>query len=544
MSLASASDPYGLWEVFGILSVFLALPFVVILHECGHFIAGRLLGLRILEFNIGSGKILWKKHFRGIHFILRAYPMNGHVAHLNDESVSRFSKFIFILAGPASNLVIAFFVGLMSGVSITDFYDHTSLYQSFIVANLITGITSLVPFNYYDANTGITGSDGWQLLRLLQGKPSLLTPDEIKKPKTKVGLNALFAYSQRVRVFEYVFGFIIGIVGVLFGLAMIPITYALTKTRSVSSRTGYDPSVDFAIICTVSVFVILSISCLILAAFTIRKAKSGKIAPLVQIKFNPLKKFESENQLMIAHYAGNLGMDQLSKEEKLEIFSMRGNPDCIDRLIQMRDMWSDLPIFNAMLFDLFIQSSRYTEAVDSMSSVLNHGKLSQSVYFSFETCLLIARILASTDDKILADCESSLNSIADEGMLMSRLCYLSQTIVMESQIDRYAQAEKWLERARAIYPYDASIFTSSGVINLEKNNLDAAAEDFGNAMKLANANQKPALSAWLAITSAMKNEPKAEKMLKACRGQNLHERLIKRLEEALQKLTESEISEA
>ena len=63
-----------------------ALLFLVMIHELGHYIAGKLLGFKINEFAIGFGpKILQKKKKNGEYFTLRAIPLGGYCAFEGED---------------------------------------------------------------------------------------------------------------------------------------------------------------------------------------------------------------------------------------------------------------------------------------------------------------------------------------------------------------------------------------------------------------------------------------------------------------------------
>ncbi len=106
-----------------ILYIFLALVMlgiIVMAHEFGHFLVGRLCGIGVLEFNIGFGpKLLsWKR--KGTQFALRAIPLGGSCMFegedeqnsnphaMNNQPV--WKRFLTVLAGPAMNFVLAFAV--------------------------------------------------------------------------------------------------------------------------------------------------------------------------------------------------------------------------------------------------------------------------------------------------------------------------------------------------------------------------------------------------------------------------------------------------
>jgi regulator of sigma E protease len=101
------------------------------IHELGHYIAGRSLGFSILEFSIGMGpKLLKKKDKRGTEFSIRAFPIGGMCRFegedenvVNEKSFNAqkvWKRIIVVLAGPVTNLVFAI---LLSFVTLTAFGD-------------------------------------------------------------------------------------------------------------------------------------------------------------------------------------------------------------------------------------------------------------------------------------------------------------------------------------------------------------------------------------------------------------------------------------
>ena len=59
---------------------------MVLIHELGHYVVGRLLGFTIVEFSIGFGKALWqKKNKRGEIISLRIFPLGGFCAFLGES---------------------------------------------------------------------------------------------------------------------------------------------------------------------------------------------------------------------------------------------------------------------------------------------------------------------------------------------------------------------------------------------------------------------------------------------------------------------------
>lgn len=87
------------------------LLFLVMVHEFGHYTAGKLLGFKIDEFSIGFGpKIFQKKKKNGELFSLRAIPLGGYCA-FDGEDLDSNSPTAFNNQKPWKRLIV-----LVSGV--------------------------------------------------------------------------------------------------------------------------------------------------------------------------------------------------------------------------------------------------------------------------------------------------------------------------------------------------------------------------------------------------------------------------------------------
>lgn len=73
--------------VFGILVGLLILSIMMLVHELGHFLAGRALGFKIISFNLFMGPILYKKTCKdGVVFTIRLIPMGASVEFAGEDS--------------------------------------------------------------------------------------------------------------------------------------------------------------------------------------------------------------------------------------------------------------------------------------------------------------------------------------------------------------------------------------------------------------------------------------------------------------------------
>lgn len=100
-----------------------AIGILVSFHEFGHFWVARKLGVRVLRFSVGFGKVLWRyqKMPETTEYVLAAIPLGGYVKMLDErmEPVAvpdlpyafnrqpLSSRIAIVLAGPVFNLVLA-----------------------------------------------------------------------------------------------------------------------------------------------------------------------------------------------------------------------------------------------------------------------------------------------------------------------------------------------------------------------------------------------------------------------------------------------------
>ena len=102
------------------------LLFMVLVHELGHYIAGRILKFKITEFSIGFGKpIFQRKNKRGELISLRIFPLGGYCAFKGEEDENEkpasdsfnaqkpWKRIIVFLAGITMNFLTAVLFSLI-----------------------------------------------------------------------------------------------------------------------------------------------------------------------------------------------------------------------------------------------------------------------------------------------------------------------------------------------------------------------------------------------------------------------------------------------
>ncbi|HET7559008.1 MAG TPA: site-2 protease family protein [Limnochordia bacterium] len=126
----------GLTSIFGFI---LLLAPTVLLHELGHFGAARAFGVRVYEFALGFGPVLWRFGQGETQYALRLFPLGGYVRlagmdaprdgsrPLGEDDPRSFlakpiwQRAIIIAAGPVMNFVfgLALVVGYLYILALT-----------------------------------------------------------------------------------------------------------------------------------------------------------------------------------------------------------------------------------------------------------------------------------------------------------------------------------------------------------------------------------------------------------------------------------------
>lgn len=94
----------------------------IFIHELGHYLAGRLVGVKAEIFSIGYGRGIWKKKIGDTTWQVTAIPIGGYVKFYGDEmngtdkvpgglfSVPPLIRIIPVLGGPIFNLILGFLI--------------------------------------------------------------------------------------------------------------------------------------------------------------------------------------------------------------------------------------------------------------------------------------------------------------------------------------------------------------------------------------------------------------------------------------------------
>ncbi|PYM33160.1 MAG: RIP metalloprotease RseP [Candidatus Rokuibacteriota bacterium] len=112
--------------VITVVSFVVVIGLLILIHELGHFLVARWVGVGVERFSIGFGPVLLRWRGRETEYCLSAIPMGGYVKMLGEENPlegggasagwdpakafavkALWARFLIVLAGPAMNLVLA-----------------------------------------------------------------------------------------------------------------------------------------------------------------------------------------------------------------------------------------------------------------------------------------------------------------------------------------------------------------------------------------------------------------------------------------------------
>lgn len=179
-------------EVLGIILLNLATLQVLVLvstvlHELGHALTGRLLGMRVFTVEIGYGRIIHEFFWAGIFWRIRVICFGG-LAYVTpcEARLFRTKEFLMVLGGPLANALLLTLA--IKCLMLDDSFQETP-FSGFIpmvllaLGNVLLLFYSLWP-HMVNSAAGKTSSDGLLLLQVWG----------FKKPQIEATLAARYLY--------------------------------------------------------------------------------------------------------------------------------------------------------------------------------------------------------------------------------------------------------------------------------------------------------------------------------------------------------------
>lgn len=172
MSLSSV------WNtVYPIIIAILFFELIIIIHEGGHYIAARLMKIKVNEFSIGMGPKLFQFERKGTKYTLRFILFGGYCSMEGENEDSDdegafvnkkvWQRMFVVVAGAFMNLVLGFIIvliivsgqNLVGTPEIAKFEDNARSTQSGLqVGDVIKSIDGMRVYSTNDISTGLTRS--------------------------------------------------------------------------------------------------------------------------------------------------------------------------------------------------------------------------------------------------------------------------------------------------------------------------------------------------------------------------------------------------
>ena len=167
----------SIWNtVYPIIIAILFFELIIIVHEGGHFVAARLMGVRVNEFSIGMGPKLFQRQKGDTKYSLRLILFGGYCAMEGEDEDSddehafsnkRVIQRIFIVvAGAVMNLILGVVIvaiivcsqNLIGTTTIARFDENAVSAQTLQKGDSIKSIDGMRVYSSTDIATGLTRS--------------------------------------------------------------------------------------------------------------------------------------------------------------------------------------------------------------------------------------------------------------------------------------------------------------------------------------------------------------------------------------------------
>ena len=106
--------------IINALKIIFLLGFLILIHEGGHFFVAKLCKVKVKEFSIGFGKVIWQKQGKETRYAIRLIPLGGFVSMEGEDEESEdersftkasvWKRLAIVVAGATVNILFGIFV--------------------------------------------------------------------------------------------------------------------------------------------------------------------------------------------------------------------------------------------------------------------------------------------------------------------------------------------------------------------------------------------------------------------------------------------------
>jgi len=185
----------------------IVLSILILVHEWGHFITAKKVGVRVDEFSLGFGPKLWSVKKGDTEYMVKAIPLGGYVKMAGDErgkcsgrpeeffSKSAGLRSLVVVNGPMVNFVLAyvclvfvFYLGYPALSTKIEYVDPggPAARAGILVGDKITGINNQIVYGWHNMDERVmesrTENVAVTLVRNGRERTVSVVPQVIKKP--------------------------------------------------------------------------------------------------------------------------------------------------------------------------------------------------------------------------------------------------------------------------------------------------------------------------------------------------------------------------
>jgi hypothetical protein len=160
------------------LALLLSMAVSTLVHEAGHVVAARAVGLRVPLLEIGHGRPIWRHALGPMQVVVHAFPMFGMTTLITPTMRRLRARLMAATAGgPLANVLLLWIAVSLIQAGVDDVGDRAAPMLSLALANAWMLFTSLVPRPPAFARRHLTpGNDGWNLLTVPFREEEQLAP--------------------------------------------------------------------------------------------------------------------------------------------------------------------------------------------------------------------------------------------------------------------------------------------------------------------------------------------------------------------------------
>ncbi len=215
-------------NVWPYLVAILMFIILILIHEFGHFIAAKIMGVRVNEFAVGFGPKLFKKKLGETTYAVNLIPLGGYCAMEGEDEDSNderafcrkkpWQRFIIVVAGAVFNLLLGLILvavslapgKLLGTTTVAKFSDNAVSNQYGLAAgDTIIEVDGRRIFTTYDLSYAFSGVDDGKIDMVVKRNGEKVNLDDVRfETQEYEGISYLqmdfYLYGEKKTVGNYI----------------------------------------------------------------------------------------------------------------------------------------------------------------------------------------------------------------------------------------------------------------------------------------------------------------------------------------------------